>query len=111
MAASVRLYLDECLSPVIARQLRRKGIDIVSVHELGLTGESDANHLRSAVALGRVLVTADVDFLVMAAEGMHHAGIVFGAQEEHTVGDWVRALELLCAVYDTSDMLDHVEYL
>ena len=111
MAASIRLYLDECLTPRIATQLRRRGIDVVSVHEVGLTGDTDANHLARAAALGRVLVTADVDFLVMVANGVSHAGIVFGVQEELSLGDWVRALELLCAVYDAEEMVDHVEYL
>lgn len=111
MAASIRLYLDECLTPVIASQLRRRGIDIVSVHDLGLTGDSDANHLARATELGRVLVTADVDFLLLAAAGFPHAGIVFGTQEDHSVGDWVRSLELICAVYSDEDMVDHVEYL
>jgi predicted nuclease of predicted toxin-antitoxin system len=111
LAASIRLYLDECLTPVIAQQLRHRGIDAVAVHELGLTGDSDANHLSRAWALGRVLVTADTDFLVMAADGEEHAGIVFGSLAETSVGDWVRALELLCNVYSQDDMINHVEYI
>lgn len=111
MAASIRLYLDECLTPAIATQLRRREIDVLSIHEIGLTGDSDANHLARATAMGRVLVTADVDFLVMAAKGAHHAGIAFGSQVDLSLGDWVRALELLCAVYQAEDMVDHVEYL
>ena len=55
MAASIRLYLDECLTPTIATQLRRRGIDVLSVHEAGLTGDSDANHLARATALQSVL--------------------------------------------------------
>lgn len=111
MAADIRLYLDECLSPAIARQLRRRGIDIVSVHELGLTGESDANHLERASEMGRVLVTADPDFLAIATNKKRHSGIVFGSQIDHSIGDWVLALELVCSVYSSNDMIDHVEYL
>jgi hypothetical protein len=111
LAAAIRLYLEECLTSKIARQLQRKGIDIVTVQELGVLGNTDENHLARATALGRVLVTSDVDYLVIAASKTHHAGIVFGVQEGHGVGDWVRALELLCAVYDPDDMKNHVEYL
>jgi hypothetical protein len=38
------------------------------------------------------LVTPDVDFLRFAAEGIHHSGIVFGIQSNHSMGDWVKKL-------------------
>jgi predicted nuclease of predicted toxin-antitoxin system len=111
LAAAVRLYLDESLSPRIAEQLRRRGIDSVSARDLATLGQSDPDHLARAIAMNRVLVTADPDFLSMAATGLNHPGIVFGAQEDHTIGDWVKGLETLCLVYSADDMIDHVEYL
>ncbi|MBP7962103.1 MAG: DUF5615 family PIN-like protein [Caldilineaceae bacterium] len=111
MAAAIRLYLDENLSPRIADQLRRRGVDIVTVHDLGMAGDSDEDHFEQAIRLGRVLVTSDTDFLVLAASGKSHAGIVFGVQERHRIGDWVSALDLLCAVYTPEDMANHVEYI
>lgn len=111
MAAVISLYLDENLTPKIAVQLRRRGIDVVSVHELGLSGDSDENHLQRATNMGRVLVTADTDFLVMASDGITHAGIIFGIQTALSLGDWVNALELVVAVYSSQEMLNHVEYL
>lgn len=111
MEAVISLYLDENLSPKIAQQLRRRGVDAISVHELGLTGDSDANHLNRASAMGYVLVTADTDFLIMATEGIPHAGIIFGTQEYLSIGDWVNRLELVVAVYTSDDMQNHVEYL
>jgi predicted nuclease of predicted toxin-antitoxin system len=48
----------------------------------------------NAVRLQRVLVTSDTDFLILAASGVDHFGIVFGAQESHRIGDWVSALDL-----------------
>ena len=111
MAAAMSLYLDENLTPKIAAQLRQKGIDIVTVYDLGLAGDKDANHLVRATEMGRALVTADTDFLRLAASGMEHAGIVFGVQEDNTIGDWIKALELICFVYTADDMKNHVEYL
>jgi hypothetical protein len=111
LAAAISLYLDENLTPKIAAQLRQKGIDVVTVHDLGLTGDTDVNHLVRATEMGRVLVTADTDFLRLAAGGMEHAGIVFGVQEDNTIGDWVKALELICFVYTADDIKNHVEYL
>ncbi len=51
MAAAIRLYLDENVPVVIAPQLRRKGIDVVTVRDLGRLGDSDENHLARATAI------------------------------------------------------------
>ncbi len=104
MAAAIRLYLDENVPVVIAPQLRRKGIEVVTVRDLGRLGDSDENHLARATAMGYVLCTCDSDYLRLAASGVEHAGIVFGRQTRHTIGDWVRGLELLCRVYSAEDM-------
>ena len=111
MEAAIRLYLDENLSPRIAEQLRRRGIDAVTVRDLGLLGDEDRNHLQRATQMDRVLVTTDVDFLRLAAENFPHQGIIFGIQEDHTIGDWVKRLELVCFVYTPEEMENHVEYL
>lgn len=111
MEAAIRLYLDENLSPKISDQLKLRGIDAVSVRDLGTLGDSDANHLERATRLGRVLVTTDVDFLRFAAERIHHSGIVFGIQSNHSMGDWVKKLELICFVYSSTDFENHIEYL
>lgn len=111
MEAAIHLYLDENLSPKITNQLKLRGIDAVSARDLGTLGDSDESHLARATRMGRVLVTSDVDFLRFAAEGINHAGIVIGVQSDHTMGDWVRKLELLCFVYSPAELENHVEYL
>jgi hypothetical protein len=60
--------------------------------------------------MGRVLVTSDVDFLRLAATGLQHLGIVFGIQQDHSLGDWVNNLEILCFIYSHEEMVNHVEY-
>jgi hypothetical protein len=47
----------------------------------------------------------------MAQEGCSHAGIVFGIQQNLTIGHWVKGLEIICFVYTAADMQDHIEYL
>lgn len=111
MEAAISLYLDENLSPKIARQLQLRGIDAVCVRDLGYLGDEDANHLERATQFQRVLVTTDVDFLQIAQDGRPHAGIIFGIQQNHTIGDWVKRLELICFVYTPADMQNHIEYL
>lgn len=111
MATSIRLYIDENLSPEIANQLRLRGIDVVSVRDLEMLGDSDKNYLARAKSMERVLVTSDADFLIMSSTQTQHAGIIFGKQEDHSIGDWVRGLELICFVYNAEDMQNHVEFL
>jgi hypothetical protein len=110
LAAPVHFYLDENVPIAIAVQLQRRGIAAVTVRDLRLLGESDINHLQRASAMGYVLCTHDVDYLALANEGVGHAGIVFGQQHRHSVGDWVRFLELLFAVVDAEEMVNRVEY-
>jgi len=110
LEAAIRLYLDESLSPRIAEQLRLRGVDAVSARDLEILGDEDLNHLERATRMKRVIVTTDQDFLRLAAEGIQHAGIIFGVQEDHTPGDWVKGLELICFVYEPDDLENHVEY-
>ena len=111
MAVNIRLYIDENLNPEIANQLRLRGVDAASVRDLALLGESDNNHLIHAVGMGRVLVTSDTDFLTLGSGEIEHDGIIFGVQEDHSIGDWVKGLELICFVYDANDMKNHIEFL
>ncbi len=111
MAAKLRFYLDENVPVALATQLRRRGIEAVTVRDLGVLGDSDRNHLARAAAMGFVLCTNDADYLEIASTGFGHAGIVFGQQHRHTIGDWVRHLELMAAIYDSDDMQNHVEYI
>jgi predicted nuclease of predicted toxin-antitoxin system len=89
----LRFYLDENVPVEIARQLKSLGIDSITVRDLDLLGDSDENHLQRATVMGRVLCTHDSDYIQLASGGMAHAGIVFGQQDIHHIGAWVKALE------------------
>lgn len=75
--SEIRFYLDENMNPVIAEQLARHGIDVVTVRDLGELGDDDPNHLRRATELGRVLCTHDTDFFEIAVQNTEHEGIVY----------------------------------
>jgi len=95
----------------VATQLRRRYIEVVTARDLDALGDSDENHLQRAAAMGAVFCTHDADFIEMAVQGMSHAGIVFGQQHKHGVGDWVRFLELIHAVLEPDDLINQIEYL
>lgn len=111
MAVQIQFYLDENVPLAIAEQLRRRGITAITTHDLGLLGESDQNHLYRANQEGWVLCTHDADFIDMAMAGEPHTGIIFGQQHQHNIGDWVRFLELVAAIYAPEDMINRVEYI
>lgn len=77
----MKLYLDEDLSPRIAERLRKKGIDAVSVFEVGRMQMSDREQLAYAAQEGRCLVTRNArHFIILAQEAIRrqepHAGII-----------------------------------
>ena len=77
----MKLYLDEDLSPAIARILRERGVDARSAHEVGMIGASDDEQLDYGYREGRALVTRNArDFRIVAhrriREQREHSGIV-----------------------------------
>lgn len=109
-AAPIRFFLDENLPVVVAEQLQRRGIDAVTVRDLGLLGQSDLDHLALARQTERVLCTHDADYLELAQSGANHFGLIFGQQEKHGVGSWVRFLELVHSVYSAEEMAGRIEF-
>lgn len=109
LAAQIRFYLDENVPVAIATQLQRRGVDAVTVRDLGFLGDADTTHLARAARLGYVLCTNDADYIDLAATGIEHAGVVFGQQHKHGVGESVRFLELLASVLEPDEMRSRVE--
>jgi len=105
---SVRLALDEMLSPQIAAELVKRGHDVVAVAaDPGLAGLPDEQILEWATDQGRCLVTENVkDFEVLrraaAAQGRTHAGLLYCSPRRFPrgrrfVGALVVALDKLIA--------------
>lgn len=77
----MKLYLDEDLSPAIARMLREQGVDARSAHEVRMIGAADSEQLDYSAREGRALVTRNArDFRSLAHQRIReqrpHAGIV-----------------------------------
>ena len=94
----MRFYLDENLSPGIARALQGLGLDAVSAHDAGMAGAPDQVQLAFAAGEGRCVVTCDVRHFAehgrrAVRANRPHAGIIlcpasFGGE----VGAVTRAL-------------------
>lgn len=97
-------YLDENLSPRIARALRIHGIDAVSAHDVGNLRLTDEEQLAFAAHKGRCLVTGNIrDFIRLSREAIirqrPHAGIALCPVHDRRsdVGAIVRALVRIAA--------------
>jgi len=99
------------MARAVATDLRRRGIDALTVQESGRAGYPDEEHLAYALAEGRVLATMDADFLALDAAGAQHAGIVYAHPQSLTIGEWVRGLLLIHEILDPEEIAGKVEYL
>lgn len=81
--ASVTLYLDEDVRPLLADILRTRGFDVVSAvstHRIGLT---DEEQLDTAIEQRRALLTHNIrDFVRLHTKlTSRHSGIIVSSQE------------------------------
>lgn len=106
----LRFYFDESVPLAVSEQLALAGLDVVSAHSLDRLGDRDPQHLQRANEMGRVLCTCDVDFLVLARQGVAHVGMVFGAMQRVSIGDWVRFLRRLHATKTAEEVRGLVFY-
>lgn len=90
-------------SPLIARELRARGHDVVSVHEAPGSGTADEDVLDYALSAQRAVVTENVrdyrplaDALLAAGDG--HSGVLFTTERRwprNDPGALITALEAL----------------
>ena len=66
----VALYMDENVSRTIADELRKQGIDVITIQEDGLMGVPDSDILDRATQLNRVVFTYDLILLARSATAM-----------------------------------------
>lgn len=111
----VRLYMDENVHGAITREVRKRGVDVLTVQEDGYGGRADPDVLDRATSLGRVLFSQDEDLLAEATHrqrsGIAFAGVVFAAQGGVAIGQCVRNLELMALAGRPEEFSDRVHHL
>ena len=109
------LYLDVHVPAAIADQLRRRGVDVPTAQEDGSTELDDPVLLERATALGRVLVTQDIRFKVLADEwqqnGKEFSGLIFAHQLHDSIGRYVLDLEVIAKATDAADWIGKTDRL
>jgi predicted nuclease of predicted toxin-antitoxin system len=111
MPRTIRFHLDEHVAHAVADGLRRLGIDVTTSTDAGLLGSADADHIAYGLAQGRVIFTEDDDFLALAAAGVAHTGLAYCQQNTRSIGQIIRALELIWEVYEPDEMKNRIEFI
>ena len=106
----IRYYLDEHIDPAIADGLRQRAIDVKTTVESGLVQAPDSVQLEFARSEDRVVVTRDADYLILASQGIDHAGIVFWHSKRRSVGALVRQLVTLWRATTAEEMRNQVQF-
>jgi predicted nuclease of predicted toxin-antitoxin system len=104
MARTIRFHLDEHVPHAIAEGLRRLGVDVTTTTDAALLGAADADHIAFGLQQGRVIFTEDDDFLVLAAAGDPHEGLVYCQQNTRSIGQIIWALDLIWEIQEAGDM-------
>lgn len=91
--------------------LRHLGIAVTTTPEAGLLGADDVEQVAYGLRQGRVIFTQDEDFLVLASQGVNHAGVAFCQQQSRSLGQIISGLELIWEVYEPDEMRNRVEYI
>jgi predicted nuclease of predicted toxin-antitoxin system len=110
MKNRIKFYLDEHVQKAIAKGLKRRGVDVITVVDADLLGATDEDHLERAKSEKRVVFTQDDDFLRLHAAGNEHYGIVY-AHQGKAVGPLISGLMLIYQALEAEEMINHVEYL
>ena len=103
------LLCDEHIPFPVIDGLSRRGIDVTTVQESGMRGTLDQLILEAARQQGRVVYTNDADFLRHHALGINHSGIIYHHTLDHSVGEAIRRVSLVCEVFSPEDMMGRVQ--
>ena len=95
----------------VAQGLRRRGVEVTTTSEAGLTSADDEAQLDFAFRERRVLVTQDADFIRLHQRGVQHAGITYFDPGRRTVGQLIAQLVLIEEVLTPEEMERQVEFL
>lgn len=108
----MKIYADENIEYSVIEGLRRRGIEVISARELGYSGKPDGFHIKKAFEMNAVILTHDVDFLIMAdRQEINHKGIIFSHSVKVSVGQCIRGVELVTNILTEEDMENHIEFL
>jgi predicted nuclease of predicted toxin-antitoxin system len=111
----LKLYMDQHVPRAITTGWRMRSVDVLTAYEDQASQLSDPELLDRATTLQRLLFTQDSDLLAEAnlrqTTGIPYFGVVYGHQQNVSIGQCVNALELIAKVGEEADVANRVIYL
>jgi hypothetical protein len=112
---AISLYMDQHVPHPITEQLRRRGVDVLTVQDDDMSKADDDEIIERATQLGRVAFTMDDDFYRESAklqrEGIQFSGVIYAHQLGVSIGDCVRDLHIACEAGMPEDFANLIERL
>ena len=91
--ANIKFYLDEHMPRSVARELEKRGIEVIRAVEVDMEGKNDdTEHLPFAAQQQAVLVTRDRPFAGRTQKHTDHAGLICWTGKDNDIGGMVRLL-------------------
>jgi predicted nuclease of predicted toxin-antitoxin system len=103
---TVAFYFDQHVDGAITKQLRVRGVDVLTLLEDGRESAPDDDVLDRGIALGRVVVTEDQDFLGMVHRRLNRGefvGVIFIQQQHWHRGQLIEALAVYALTGNPED--------
>jgi hypothetical protein len=112
---AIGFYADVHVPGPIILQLRLRNVDILAATEEAVSQLADADLLALATSLGRVVVTQDIRFRVLAENWQRtkrsFSGLIFAHQRYVSYGEMIFDLELIGKATDADFWQNRVEQL
>jgi Domain of unknown function (DUF5615) len=112
-----KLFVDEdaCEEAVVAA-LRRQGMDLLTVLDVGRAGIGDDEQLRFATSLGRAIYTLNARHFAslhreILSRGEDHAGIIVIPRQRYRIGEKVRRLRQFLDSADAESLKSTLHFL
>ena len=115
--SQIRLYVDEdAAEHALVKGLRNRGVDVVTILEVGMTSATDEEQLNFASSQGRSIYTLNVDAFCrlhgqFLSERNPHAGIIVIPRQRYSVGEKIRRLMQLIESATAEEMANRLEFL
>jgi len=110
----IKLYLDEDVDPLLAKVLRERGYDVLTVQEAGKKTLSDRKQLEFAINQGRTFFTHNIKHFVKLSQeysksGKNYSGII--VSDHLPFKELLRRILRLLEHYSKEDMTNRFFWL
>ncbi|HLC62122.1 MAG TPA: DUF5615 family PIN-like protein [Candidatus Nanoarchaeia archaeon] len=95
----MKFLADENVDLPAVKTLKRLGVNIISIHDIGMVEYADEEILNYAKENEIAVITQDTDFLRLHAKNSENAGIIFLTKPLNT-GGLIKEIQKIVMLFD-----------